>query len=457
MACPLNPLDCVTDVAKGAANDVLSSIASAFAKAADGAINWLWGQMSDATTIRLGGTAFNQLLGIAAAIAVVIAVLLFVIQLAVSAVRRDPGGVSRAVKGLFIMGIGGGLAVAVTEVLLQAVDALSAGVLQVTTGDTVAQMGKTILASGAISNSTSNPAGLILLSIVSIVAVTGVWLALTVRKILVIIAAILSPFAFAGAMADFSISWVWRWVEVVAALVISKLMLMFVFVIGLFVLVDGVGSAGSSGTQRITQTVSGVLVLALAMLTPLVAIKMFELAGVGHHLQTLHAAHETAAAGAAAASSMVQQARPWVLGGVSGGAAGAGMGASTAKAWSPNGSGTTAATDTPGEESPSGESPTVAPAAAYGSGPATTAPASNGDQSNGSTGPASTAGWANTAYPSPAAADGNGHVESPAAPSAWQSREAARNSTPGWDVPTGPAPAPPAPPSTDFPKGDPLP
>ena len=181
-------------VSKAAAADVFGSIAHDFATAADSTINWLWAQMSDATAIRLGGTAFNQLLAVAGLVAIVIAVGIFAIQMAISAVRRDPSGISRAAGGLVVMGLGGGAAIAVTELLLQAVDAISAGVLQVTTGDSMQQMGNSILAAGAISAATSNPAALILISLLALAAVVMVWLALTVRKLLVIVAAVLSPF-----------------------------------------------------------------------------------------------------------------------------------------------------------------------------------------------------------------------------------------------------------------------
>ena len=167
------------------------------------------------------------------------------------------------------MALGAGAAVAITQLLLDAVDAVSAGVLQVTTGDTVQQMGNSILAPGSISGATSNPAGLILISLLALVAVVVVWFALTIRKLLIIVAAVLSPFAFAGSLADFSRSWVRRWVELIIALVFSKLILIFIFVIGLDVLLKGVGSTGSSGAQGITQTVTGILILALAGSGPL--------------------------------------------------------------------------------------------------------------------------------------------------------------------------------------------
>ena len=95
-----NLTKCLTGVARSAASDVFSSIASSFAKAADSTINWLWAQMSNATAIHLGGTAFDQLFRwLAAVVAVVVAVGIFVVQLAISALRRNVGGISRVLVG----------------------------------------------------------------------------------------------------------------------------------------------------------------------------------------------------------------------------------------------------------------------------------------------------------------------------------------------------------------------
>ena len=191
-----------------------------------------------------------------------------------------------------------------------------------TTGDTVQQMGTSILAPGSISGATSNPAGLILISLLALVAVVVVWFALTIRKLLIIVAAILSPFAFAGSLADFSRSWVRRWVELIIALVFSKLILIFVFVIGLEVLLKGVGSTGSGGAQGITQTVTGILILALAGLAPWVAIKMAHFAGV--HLEGMHMMAGHATAGATTVQSMARPVGAAVMPGGMAGAAAAG-------------------------------------------------------------------------------------------------------------------------------------
>ena len=106
MPCTLaTPLDCVSTLqgaAKSVAGDAFSSIAHDFANAADSTINWLWAQMSRPLPFIWAAPAFGLDIGIVAAITGVVAVGLFVIQVITSVLRRDPGGLGRAVKGLFV-------------------------------------------------------------------------------------------------------------------------------------------------------------------------------------------------------------------------------------------------------------------------------------------------------------------------------------------------------------------
>ena len=135
MACaPWNPVGCAASLAKSAAGDAFSSIAHDFGHMADSAVNWLWAQTSDATAVRLGGAGFHLDLGIVATIAVTVALGLFLIQVMASTLRRDPAGLGRAVKGLFVAFLGAAIAIGATDILLAAVDALSAGVVQAATG-----------------------------------------------------------------------------------------------------------------------------------------------------------------------------------------------------------------------------------------------------------------------------------------------------------------------------------
>src|SRR5579884_4299945 len=318
MGCPFDPTACVTTVAKAVAGDAFGAIAAAFGRAADAAINWLWAQIGSATAVSLGGAGFGLEVGIVASIAGVVAVGLFVIQLATSTLRRDPGGLARAGKGLVVAFLGAGVAIGTLDAALRAVDDLSAGVVQVATGGSITQMGHTLLSAGAITAATANPAGILLLSLGALAAVVIVWAALMVRKVLIVVTAVFAPLAFAGSVADVTVSWARRWIETTAALVVAKLVLVVIFVVGLGMVSSGVG-----------QAVSGLLVLALAGLAPWMALRIVHF--VGDQAQSLHLLATHSTAGAQRVYSAAQKARPWVAPALAGARVGAPGGSNGAR------------------------------------------------------------------------------------------------------------------------------
>src|SRR3984957_1434864 len=255
MACswdnPLSYGDCVGQAAKSVAGDAFEEIARSFGHAAGDATSWLWAQLNTATAVHLGGAGFSTLLGIVATIAVTVGVGLFVLQVIQSVLRREPGGLGRAVKGLFVAFIAGGAAAAVVNLLLAAVDALCAGVVQSAVGTDPAGLGQLVLGSAATAtlagmvSGAGGAAGVLLLSLAILAAVVIVYVALVVRKVLIVVTAIFAPLAFAGSLADITVCWTRRWIETTVALIVSKLILVLIFVIGYFMLVKGVGQAGS--------------------------------------------------------------------------------------------------------------------------------------------------------------------------------------------------------------------
>ncbi|MDA8044771.1 MAG: hypothetical protein M0Z30_05965 [Actinomycetota bacterium] len=324
MTCsPLDPTACVTDIAKSVATNTFTSIANDFAKAADSATNWLWNQLDASTAVHLGGAGFDLDIGIVIAITGTVAVGLFVLQVISAVLKRDPSALGRALKGLVVAFIGGGLAVAITNIALAAVDALCSGVVQVATGQSLAGMGHSILPAGAVAAATTNPALTMLLSLAALAAVLIVWAALMVRKILIVVSAVFAPLAFAGSLADITAAWTRRWIETVVALVVSKLILVIIFVVGLGMIVNGVGQAGTGRTQVATQTLSGILVLALAGFAPWVALKLVHFSGDQfHHLHSLAASSTAGAQKVAQVPRKAQAVAMTAMGGPAGAAAG---------------------------------------------------------------------------------------------------------------------------------------
>lgn len=287
--------------AAGAASNVVdgtfSTIAGYFGQAAQNATTWLWQQIGSATTLDLRSPALLREMTITGAIAATLCFALFVIQVTSGALRGHPGALGRALSGLLISFVGSALALATTRVLLGAVDALSDGVVRISMDTQIGALGSKLSFVGVAQM--QNPAVVILLAVVIIVAAVVVWAAMMIRKLMLIVAAVLAPLAFAGATADFTRAWVRRWIELVAAMIVSKLLLVIMLTIGVAVL-DGAGQSGAGVGQTVTQLAGGSLILLLGGLAPWVAIRMFHFAG-----DTLHSAHATARQASVGAQTLV--------------------------------------------------------------------------------------------------------------------------------------------------------
>jgi hypothetical protein len=269
--------------ASSAVDGAFSRVADSFSEVAMNATTWLWKQINDATTLNLQDPRLLREIGMTAAIAAVLCLGLFVIQVITSVMRREPGGLSRALSGLVISFVGSALAIAATRTLLGVVDALSAGYVQHALGTNVEGLGQKF--AFAQLATVQAPAATLLLSLAILIAVVLVWAAMMVRKMVLIIAAVLAPLAFAGATADITRAWVRRWIEFTCAMVVSKLLLVIILSIGLAVF-NGAGQDGSGGGQGATQLAAGSLILMMGGFAPWMAMRMFSFAG-----DTIHAAH----------------------------------------------------------------------------------------------------------------------------------------------------------------------
>jgi hypothetical protein len=181
-------------------------------------------------------------------------------------------------------------------VLLAAVDQLCVGIVQVATGGTIATLGTKIIGDAVFTTAFASPPTILILSLFAIVAVAIVWFALVIRKMLILIAAIFAPIAFAGGVADLSRGWVRKWLESMLALVFSKLILIIIFVIGLGVL-GGMGSAtGGTPLNSITGEITGLLILLVAGFAPWMALRLVHF--TGDHMATMAQSASHASAGA---------------------------------------------------------------------------------------------------------------------------------------------------------------
>lgn len=445
----LNPVcqagSLVTSTVTSVATSAFNAVAGEFAKVASAAVVWLWGQLSYATSIQLGGPGFHSDLAATGAIALVVTTILFLAQVIVSALRREPGGLGRALRGLVVSFLGASFAVATIGILLGLVDALSSGVVEFTLHTNLQGLGQKLVAVTALS--AMSPAAVLLISLVLLAAVVVVWAALMIRKLLVIVAAVFAPVAFSGASADVTRSWVRRWIELTVALVASKLVLVVIFMIGLSVL-DGTGRAGKGAGQSVTQLMVGVLLLLLGGLSPWMAVKLVHFAG--DSFATLHGHAGVAAAGGrqaiaapqklASASQQVRRYAPMVRVGREGDGWSAGSGSPAAS----TGSGPSTASGPSGSPAPTDAAGFVSADAGTGRpgrASSTEGPRRARVDSPGS-GPDRTAGPVASASANESGiASAKATVDGPGRPAARTSGAARPTRVPGH--PTGPTPAPP--------------
>jgi type IV secretion system protein TrbL len=272
-----NPACRIGQIAASAANDAFSNIAGWFGKAASQATTWLWQEIGSATSVRLDSPQLGTDLLATSAIAVVLSLALFLVQVIMSVLGREPSGLGRAVKGLVVALVASVFALAVTRILLGVVDSLSEGVVSYAMGTNIAGLGTQL----AIVNveGINNPAIVLLFSMIILAAVVVVWAAMMIRKMMIIIAAVLTPLAFSGATADITRGWVRKWIEFMAAMIASKLLLVIILMIGVSVM-EGAGISAQPGPgQQLTQLATGSLILLLGGFAPWAAIKMFHFTG----------------------------------------------------------------------------------------------------------------------------------------------------------------------------------
>lgn len=275
----IGPIGFVCDVvsdtaasAQAAASEyVLDGIADAFVHAAAELGELALSVLNSSTAVDLSAQWLQSNVAVLAAVTLPVLVGLFVIQVATSVLRREAGGLARAVVGVGKAVVGSVLALAVTQLALTAVDEICEAIASAA-GTTVADAAGqffnfTVLASG------TSPGLALIISVLLCVGFLLLWGVLLFRKAALILIAVFAPIAFAGSVWDQTRMWTRRWMEIVAALVFSKLVIVVVFVVGASAFTGtGPNVTGTEGATEASRSFSdmlvGLLLLAIAVFAP---------------------------------------------------------------------------------------------------------------------------------------------------------------------------------------------
>jgi len=284
----------LTDGVQGAASDyVLGGLGSAFVAGAAQVGELALAALDAGTAIDLGAGWFRSNVAVIASIALPGVVALFVIQVISSVLRREPGGLARAVVGVGKALLGSALALAITQLALTAVDEICAYIAR-SAGYTVASAAAQFFRFATLA--TLSPALQILIGLLLIVGFLLLWGVLLFRKAALVLVAVFAPIAFAGSAWDQTRAWTRRWLEVVGALVFCKVVIVVTFVVGASAFtgtgpVVG-GQAPSEESAGLSDMLVGVLLLAIAVFAPWLTFRFVHWSG----LEAASVMHETVAA-----------------------------------------------------------------------------------------------------------------------------------------------------------------
>lgn len=255
-------------------------LASTMGQAAGWLIEAMWTVFDSTTLVDVQSPGYLNVYNLLFGIGVFIVLLFFCFQLILGLIRREPAALFRAALGAAKAVLGSFVVITLTATALEIVDQLCIGVVQAA-GETTATMGDKIalLTAGLTTINIAAPGVgaivTIFLAGLMICAVAIVWFSLLIRKALLLVAIVLAPIAFAGAAWDVTRGWIGKWAAFVVALIISKLVLVVVFLIA----ITQVSTPIEADLSAVTEPISGIVLLFIAAFAPYMVYRFISFLG----------------------------------------------------------------------------------------------------------------------------------------------------------------------------------
>lgn len=276
--------DVCNTVGEGAASLVAAPfdwLAHAMGSAAALLFESVWAAFDSTTLVDLTDPAYIHVYNVLFGVAVFVTLVLFCLQLLTGLVHRDPTALSRAAIGVAKSVLGSFVIITVTGLLLEITDQLAIGVVEAS-GNTMKGMGDRIalLGTGLTSVALASPAvGAIVTIFLSSLAITAaaiVWFSLLIRKTLLLVAIVFGPIALAGATWDAAKGWFSKWVAFVMALILSKLVLVVIFLVA----VAQVSAPIDADLASVSDPIAGIVLMFIAAFAPYITYKFLNFLGV---------------------------------------------------------------------------------------------------------------------------------------------------------------------------------
>lgn len=282
--CDVPAISAVCNVAGDPAGALVAAPFDWLAQSMGHAAGWMfesvWEVFDSTTMVDITSDHYTDVYSILFGVAVFIMLGFFLLQVIGGMVRREPAALSRAALGLAKSILGSFVALTLLATALEITDQLCIGIVTAA-GTSMEEMGERIalLTTGLIGLHLASPgAGAILTIFVSglaIGAATIVWISLLVRKALLLVAIVFAPIALAGSSWDHTRGWVSKWASFVIALIVSKVVLVVIFLLA----TAQVSAPIDSDLQSVSDPIAGVVLMLMAGFAPYMTYKAISFMG----------------------------------------------------------------------------------------------------------------------------------------------------------------------------------
>ena len=282
--CDVPVISSVCDVAGEAAGSLVAApfdyLAQSMGKAAEWMFEAVWKIFDSTTMVDVTNGEFTKVYNILFGVAVFVMLGFFMLQVMGGMIRREPAALTRAALGLAKSILGSFVALALLATALEVTDQISLGIVRAT-GTNMHEMGDrfALLIGGLGGLSLAAPgAGAIVTMFIAGLALGAcviVWISLLVRKALLLVAIVFAPIALAGSSWDHTRGWVSKWAGFVIALILSKVVLVVIFLLATAQVSDPI----DSDLQSVSEPIAGVVLLLMAGFAPYMTYKAISFMG----------------------------------------------------------------------------------------------------------------------------------------------------------------------------------
>ncbi|PKH41719.1 hypothetical protein SAMN05192575_109157 [Nocardioides alpinus] len=298
--CDIPVISGVCDVAGEAAGSLVSAPFDYLAQSMGNAAGWMfesvWRVFDSTTMVDVTSSHYTKVYNILFGVAVFVMLGFFMLQVIGGMIRREPAALSRAALGMAKSVLGSFVALTLLATALELTDQLCVGIVKAA-GTNMEEMGDRIMllvaGLGAISLAAPG-AGAIVTIFIAGLAIGGaviVWISLLVRKALLLIAIVFAPIALAGASWDHTRGWIGRWAGFVLALILSKVVLVVIFLLA----TAQVSAPIDSDLASASEPIAGVVLMLMAAFAPYLTYKAISFMGFDMH-HAMSAEQETKSA-----------------------------------------------------------------------------------------------------------------------------------------------------------------